>query len=258
MTSQDPDRAPAETLLHAYFDGELDATDSLAFEQRMAEDAALAGRYRSLLALRQRMRDGLAQSTAPDALRDQMIQRYGRPARPTSAWRAMAASLLVGAVLASGLTYTLVAPRPQDRTSEAILAAHQRSLLAAQPIDVASSDRHVVKPWLSAKLAASPLVVDLADQDFPLVGGRVDIVDSHAVATLVYRRREHLISLTAIPLAGAAAAEAPAKAGSSGGYATLRWRDGDFAYYAVSDLPAADLQLFVLAFRKAAAGVQEK
>jgi anti-sigma factor RsiW len=259
MTSQSPDRPQdSQTMLHAYFDGELDAADSLAFEQSMAKDAALAGRYRSLLALRQLMRDSLPRPAVPGLLRAQMIERYARPAGPASAWRTMAASLLIGAFLASGLTYALVAPRPQYRISEAILAAHQRSLLAAQPIDVASSDRHVVKPWLSAKLAASPAVVDLANQDFPLVGGRVDIVDSHAVATLVYRRREHLISLTAVPLATAAEAQAPEKAGSSGGYATLRWQDGDFAYYAVADLPPADLQHFVRAFRQAAGGTPEK
>ncbi len=259
MTNQSPGRPQdCEAMLQAYVDGELDAVDSLTFEDSLAEDAALAGRYRSLLALRHLMRELLPQPAVPSPLREQMIQRYAGRTGPASAFRAMAASLLIGAFLASGFTYALLAPRPQARIGEAILAAHQRSLLAAQPIDVASSDRHVVKPWFSAKLAASPAVVDLANQGFPLVGGRVDIVDLHAVASLVYRRREHLISLTAVPLVTAAEAQAPAKAGSSGGYATLHWQDGDFAYYAVSDLPAADLQLFVVAFRQAAGGVQEK
>jgi anti-sigma factor RsiW len=259
MTSANKDRQDeAESLLHAYVDGELDAADSLAFEQSLAKDAALAKRHRNLVELRQLIRGSLLQQTAPPALRNQMIRRYGRTFDISGNWRAMAASLLIGAFLASGLTFALVAPGTLDRTNEAVIAAHQRSLLAAQPIDVASSDRHVVKPWLSSKLAASPLVLDLADQDFPLVGGRVDVIDQRAVATLVYRRREHLISLTAVPIARTGPAQPPTKAGSSEGYATLRWQDGDFAYYAVSDLPPADLQHFALAFRQAAGSLQEK
>ena len=74
-----------------------------------------------------------------------------------------------------------------------------RSLMASQPIDVASSDRHTVKPWFNGKLPESPRVVDLTTQGFPLVGGRIDVIGLTPAPTLVYRHRLHVISLTALP-----------------------------------------------------------
>jgi hypothetical protein len=59
---------------------------------------------------------------------------------------------------------------PTDEIA-AIIADHQRALLAAVPNDVASSDRHTVKPWFDNKLALSPQVLDLSDAGFPLAGG---------------------------------------------------------------------------------------
>ena len=81
----------------------------------------------------------------------------------------------------------------------AILAGHIRGLMAPQPTDVSSSDRHVVKPWLNTRTPQAPRVVDLTQDGFPLVGGRIDVVGRVVVPTLVYRHRQHLISLTAVP-----------------------------------------------------------
>ena len=67
--------------------------------------------------------------------------------------------------------------------------------MAPQPTDVSSSDRHTVKPWFNSRIPQSPQVVDLADKGFPLVGGRIDVIGTRPVPTLVYRHRQHLISL---------------------------------------------------------------
>ena len=51
-----------------------------------------------------------------------------------------------------------------------------RSQISGQPVDVVSTDRHTVKPWLAGKLPVAAEVVDLAEAGFPLAGGRIDIV----------------------------------------------------------------------------------
>ena len=71
----------------------------------------------------------------------------------------------------------------------------------------------------------------------------------HSGATLVYRRRAHLISLLAVP-DGEAAVAAPR---NIAGYNVLTWKQNGIVYWHVSDVAAADLEQFASAFRNAAA-----
>jgi anti-sigma factor RsiW len=83
-----------------------------------------------------------------------------------------------------------------------------------------------------------------------MVGGRIDVIGRVPVPTLVYRHRQHLISLTAIP--SACAGRAPARRAIAG-YNVLTWSDDGIAYWATSDLGSTDLDTFAKAFREASA-----
>jgi anti-sigma factor RsiW len=156
-----------------------------------------------------------------------------------------AASVLV-AVMASGTTWLTVRPL-QTETAEMVVADHLRALMAPQPTDVSSTDRHTVKPWFNGRVTQAPKVVDLTREGFPLIGGRVDVIGRVPVPTLVYRHNQHLISLTAIPATGV---NAPARRAVAG-FNVLEWSDNDVRYWAVSDLGTADLDSFAKAFREA-------
>jgi anti-sigma factor RsiW len=251
---------PAEdptVLVHAYLDGELDSANALAIERRMASDPVLAAERDRILALRQLIRERLPREGAPPALRSRVERAVGlsgsaTPARPRPhsqpSWRSLAASVLVTAMVASGSTFLITAQRPTpDVVTEEVVSGHMRALMAPQPTDVASSDRHTVKPWFNGRIPESPRVVDLAARGFPLVGGRLDVVDRKPVPTLVYHRNKHVISLTAIQAAGRPNA-APARLATDG-YNVVRWTEDGVTYFAISDLGAAELDTFVQLFR---------
>jgi anti-sigma factor RsiW len=165
---------------------------------------------------------------------------------------ALAASFLVGAVLAGVTSFGALNYRSSDDLAEQVVSAHVRGLMAPQPTDVASSSHHTVKPWFNGKLAFAPTVADLGAQGFPLVGGRVDVVRVEPVASLVYSHGKHLISLFEMP--NTSGASAPITSHKKQGYLAFSWSDGGITYWAVSDTAPDELENFVRLFRAAAAG----
>jgi anti-sigma factor RsiW len=224
--------------IDAYADGELDAMRALEVESLMAERPDLRRRYESILNLRTALREAAAQDRASDLLQLRIERAVGRMNPGRAAWPALAASFVLGIVAAAALTWLLFVPR-SPALAEMIVSAHMRSLLAEQPIDVASSDRHTVKPWFARKVPQSPEVVDLTENGFPLIGGRVDVIDGAPVATIVYGHARHLVSLTAF----ARPVRLPAVT-TVAGFHVRSWSEGDLTYVAVSDIPESELATF--------------
>jgi len=161
----------------------------------------------------------------------------------------MAASVVLAIALSSMSTRMLVQVPPSTTLANELIDSHMRSLAASQPTDVVSSDRHVVKPWFAGKIPQSPRVVDLATDEFPLVGGRIDVVNKVAVPTLVYSRRRHIISLTAVSSSNAE--PLPASIKPTNGFNVVSWRKDDSVYLAISDLNENELKAFAKLFQEA-------
>jgi len=259
---------PTLLLLHAALDGELDAVGMIEVEAKLAADPKLAAEYARLVALREAIRARVPRQTAPDALRARILSmaQASGAASPTAArrpkwlaapYRSLAASLMVGIVLGAGAYGRFVAPPADDDMQSAIVAGFIRGRLSVQPVDIVTSDRHTVKPWLAGKIAGATTVVDLAADGFPLVGGRIDVIGKTPVATLIYQRREHQIALSELPASAGQASSEPSPERRDG-YSLLRWSDQGRVYEAVSDLPPAELAAFGAAFRRAAAAEREE
>ena len=174
------------------------------------------------------------------------------PRADRNSWLALAASFLIGAVLAGVTTFGALNYRAGDDVAAEIVSAHIRALMAPQPTDVASSDHHTVKPWFNGKLAFAPTVVDLGAKGFPLVGGRIDVVKVAPVASLVYSHGKHLISLTEMP--NTHGGPEPLEKHLEQGYRALSWSDGGVTYWAVSDAASDELEDFAALFRAATGG----
>jgi len=235
-----------EAMVDAYLDGELSAADSAAFEQALdvcpdCRKRLGAGRTMSGL-LRE-----LPMEPAPDLLRARVERELraiaGRP-RERVRWSAMAASLL--AALGIGwLGGSLTGSGPGG---DELVSTYLRVASSDHAVDVASTDRHTVKPWFAGRIDYSPPVYDLTSQGFPLEGGRVDVVGGRKVSVLVYHHNQHRIALSLWP---SSAADTPPKVTTRDGFAMAEWHHAGFELHAVSDIAPVEMSAFAAALDKA-------
>src|SRR5512139_1883431 len=235
-------------LVHAYMDGELDLTTALSVEEKIAADPNLAAQKDRIIALREAVQQNLPRDPIPPALQRRIEKTIGlrqETSHPT--WRTLAASVALAVLVTSSSTWLFLDSKAPQTMEDAIVAGHIRALMAPQPADVASTERHTVKPWFNGRVVEAPHVADLANAGFPLIGGRVDVVGGRPVPTLVYGRRKHIISLTAVPNAGRATSGPIVSVDN--GYNIVQWVANGIWYWAVSDVSASDLGEFAKLFR---------
>ena len=248
MTSSKSDDNSA-LLVHAYLDGELDPANALGVAQQIDREPALAVEAERVKALQQSIRERLPREEAPPGLRSRIEASVGglRRERTWPSWRALAASIALTALVTSSSTWFIAGSQQPTMIGDVLVSDHIRALMAPEPVDVISSDRHTVKPWFNGRITSAPRVVDLAKEDFTLIGGRIDVVDRTPVSTLVYRRAKHLISLTAIPAESRFELDKSPRTVS--GYNVVQWVENGVSYWAVSDLEAKQLEDFARLFR---------
>jgi anti-sigma factor RsiW len=195
------------------------------------------------------------------------LAEAGRPTRPASrlpmrwlaglggratgfsGWRQAFAGFAIGiacAWVALPLAPRLGGGEPADSD---FVASHVRAMGAGPLTEVISTDRHTVKPWFQGRIDFAPPVFDLAADGFPLVGGRIDHVRSHAAATLVYASRQHVIDVFVRP----DNASRPLERVVDRGFNVLHWADGSMQYWAVSDLDRTELERFARLWQARAA-----
>ena len=250
--------------LHAALDVELDAMSALELEQAMRDDPPLAAEYHRLAAPRERAPQGLTArigalagpvqaevSTASAAILP-FRRATPRPVRML----ALAASIAACGFAAGAGFMALRQTGASEGVATGLVADFARAEMAGAPYDVASSDRHTVKPWLARRTTISSNIVDLAQVGFLLAGGRIALVDRIPAPTLVYRHNEHLVAVTELPFAKGA--RPPEGTETIDGYHVARWIDPNLSYIAVSDMDEKTLADFVMAFRQAQTPASER
>ncbi len=234
-------------LIHAYVDGELDLLKHLEIESHVGECEICQSEHQEQLKLRTLVRDGARYFCAPEIMRKQIEKQSATHVSAVSysrRWLAAAAAVILA--LSGVLMWMIVSARSQSHTdnllAEEIVSSHVRSMMLSHLVDVASTDQHTVKPWFNGKLDFAPDVKDFADHGFPLLGGRLDYIDHHTAAVLVYQRRKHSINLFIWSSPGVI--DEPAQQFSRQGYNLVHWNKSGVSYWAVSDVNSTDLTEF--------------
>lgn len=237
--------------LSPYLDGEIPADERARIDAHLRDCPTCRQALGDLRVIAGSIRRATRHS-APPGLAARIIAALPPPARdpqrPARAswffsrpWQALAATVLLTAVAASGLTLSLTGQDGRGRLDDEVVAAHVRSLMANHLTDVASSEQHTVRPWFSGRVDVAPPARDFASEGFPLVGGRLDYLDRRAAAALVYRHGAHIINVFIRADDDAAATTAPTLHPHQG-YVIANWSGGGLAYTAVSDVSPAEIE----------------
>ena len=257
--------------VHAFVDDELDLAGRLEIERVLESNATLRQQVEGLRALREATREHADRHVMPADLRDRMrvmlqaTRRETPVARPTVeprsfawtqavgrwfAWRPLVASTAFVAVVAVALNVVVLQSLQDGRLMDEAVGNHVRSTVGEHLVDVASSDHHTVKPFLSARLGFSPPVSELQLPGSVFVGGRVDYLGGRPVAALVYRQGQHVVNSFVWP---DTSANSRPSFGSERGFRVAHWSQGGMRHCVISDLNPDEFRRVVEAVRSAAA-----
>jgi anti-sigma factor RsiW len=256
--------------LAAFVDGELSLEEQLAVEAQLQDDPAARAEVQALRALHDGLKRQADYHAAPSALRhlvSEQVRGEGvlgervRNAAPRRSMWALLGSRLAapwlagaGGVAAALLIFSVFMSRPGASDADALLqqeavAGHVRASLSQHQVDVASSDHHTVKPWLSARLDYSPPVPDLHLPGLVFDGARVDYLDGRRVAVLVYRQGQHQVDDYVWP--SPATEGAAPKHAIVNGFRIAGWTQQGMRHCVVSDVNQEEFDALVAALRQA-------
>jgi anti-sigma factor RsiW len=237
-----------EAMVGAYIDGELSTTESSAFELALESCPDCRRRLEEARAMSGLLRE-LPPEPVPDLLRariERELRAIARRPAERMRWMAMAASLVV-AVSIGWIGGTITGRGGVG--DEELVSTYVRVASSDHPVDVASTDRHTVKPWFAGRIDYSPPVHDLTNDGFPLEGGRLDVVGGRKVSVLVYRHNQHRVALSLWP--ATASGDTAPKVIERNGFALAEWRHGGFEMHAVSDIAPSEMAAFASALDRA-------
>src|SRR6202011_2059889 len=218
----------ADTLVHGYFDNELDALRAAEVESHLEKCPECVAALDALESLRSTINIAQPYEKMSPAFRKKILGDLNvktpsviATSRAATNWRWLAVAatfllLIYGAWRGRSLNREF---NRETLMASKIVDAHLRSLQPGHLEDVISTDQHTVKPWFDGKVDFAPPVRDFTEQGFPLQGGRLDVVDNRTVAALVYGRRKHVVNVFVWPTSEQ---DATPRTGSLQGY---QWMD---------------------------------
>ena len=172
----------------------MSITETAAFEQALSAPALVPATAGVGPTMRGLLRDLPVEAAPQHDLLRRRIERTITPDRGDRrgllGWSAIAASLL----LALGLGWlggSLVGQG--NREVDELLAGYVRVAMSEHAVDVASSDRHTVKPWFAGRVDYAPPVHDLTAAGFSTDRRPHRCRRWPRQAVLVYRRNQHRI-----------------------------------------------------------------
>jgi anti-sigma factor RsiW len=183
--------------LDAYLDGELPLAEARSLGEHLRGCSACAAESLSRVQ-QKRAVHGAGQRFTPDPAFRARVQNSiaaRKPVRWSRVWfPALAGAMAV--LIVGVISIHLNRERRGDQQLLSELAdLHVATLASSNPVDVVSTDRHTVKPWFAGKIPFTFNIPELQDSPFALIGGKVSYLNQSPGAELIFRVRQHQISV---------------------------------------------------------------
>jgi anti-sigma factor RsiW len=152
------------------------------------------------------------------------------------AWPGALPGFACGVLLTLALSWLLpLTLSVQSDLPQQLVGGHVRALTMGPLIQVASSDRHTVKPWFQGKIDYAPPVEDFKADGFNLLGARLEPLQGNLTASLVYGYKQHIITVYVWP----SDRSQPPESLQKRGFNLQHWSDSSMQYWVVSDADPA-------------------
>jgi len=228
--------------LDAYLDGELTADDERQLRAHLRECAACAADALQRLQMKRSVNAAGARFSPSPEFRARVEQSIRKKSRPSRMWNWVPAlAVLMIAVLGVSLwtMHFRTHMRERQLVSE-LIDQHVATLASSNPVDVVSTDRHTVKPWFEGKLPFTFDLPELQGTPYMLVGGRLSYVNQTPLAELLFRIRQHQLSVFIFQMSEANGACRNVEQ-SAHSFHIRSWSSDGLCYAAVGDVNADDL-----------------
>jgi anti-sigma factor RsiW len=234
-------------MLDAYVDGELDLIRQGEVETHLPGCVNCKDAAENITQFCSLVRMNAPVYKGPPELKAKIRAALRKESKPRSGWLSQfslpLAYVAAVLVLSFGLTYTwwTFSPAKDQALVLQAISNHVRSLIATHLTDVNSSDEYTLRAWFTGKLDYWLPIVDLAKAGFPLIGGRIDILDQRPVAAIVYRHNNNAINLFVWP---ASSQKIDLNVQSDRGYHFCGWNKAGLNYFCISEISSIALEAF--------------
>ena len=231
--------------LDAYVDGELPSADAAALGKHLRECAECAAEGLERVQMKRAVAVAGKRYQPSIQLREKVQRSLSGSRHRSSAWVwrivALPAMLVLLLSLAVGFYVEHERTRRQRVYSE-LADLHVSTLASGTQVDVVSTDRHTVKPWFQGKIPFSFNLPELQGTDFTLVGGRVTYLAQSPGAQLIYRLRQHEISVFIFQDRGQETAVSASSPVAVLSFTLESWTKNGLRFFVVGDVGGQDIE----------------
>jgi anti-sigma factor RsiW len=172
---------------------------------------------------------------------EESIHKDRKPLR-RSAWLPWSAASAIALALIALSAILINRHVAREQAVAELLDLHVATLASPNPVDVASTDKHTVKPWFQGKLPFTFNLPDLDNSPYKLLGGKLVYFRHNPGAQLLYELRKHQLSVFIVQdQSGAIPLGTSLTSTSEKGFSVETWSQSGLRYVVIGDTSPADV-----------------